>query len=168
MGDSTSDLQSLTDRIEKLEGQNRLLKRGGLTLLLLPLVLIVMGQARPSDTLEAHSFVLRDSSGIKRAELVMLNAHPTLRFFDTHGRTRIALDGSSDSPDFGSRIWMAGEDEKSRLSLGLVGKYPFVLVNDTEGFSSQLGNTPDLVGIRTGAASLIMSGKNGKVLWSAP
>jgi hypothetical protein len=127
-----------------------------------------MGQTRPTRTLDAQSFVLTDSSGIKRAELAMLNGYPSLRFLDARGKTRISLDGSSDAPNYGSRIWMAGDDEKSRLSLGLLGKYPFIMVNDAQGFSAQLGSTPDLVGIRTGAASLIMWGKQEKVLWSAP
>ena len=168
MDNSTSDFQLLAARVEKLENQNRWLKRAGLTLLLLPAAVLLMGQTGPTRTIEAQSFVLKDSAGHVRAALAMLDAHPTLRLFDAKGKIRIALDGSSESPDSGSRIWLAGEDDKSRLSLGLVGKYPFVLINDEQGFSAQLGSTPDVVGIRTGAASLIMWGKDGKVLWSAP
>jgi hypothetical protein len=77
---STPDLQSLVTRVDKLERQNRLFKRGGLALLLAAATLILMGQARPSDTLEAHGFVLRDSSGIKRAELAVLAGGPVLRY----------------------------------------------------------------------------------------
>ena len=122
-----------------------------------------MGQARPSRAIEAQSFVLRDSSGIKRAELAVVNGSPILRFFDAHGKTRIVLDESS-----GPRIELSGEEDRVRLSLGLIREEPHIFVNDAQGFSAQLGSTPDLVGIRTGAASLILWGKNDKVLWSAP
>jgi hypothetical protein len=45
---------------------------------------------------------------------------------------------------------------------------PYILLNDGQGFSSQLGATPDLVDVRTGAATLIFWGKDRKPLWSAP
>jgi hypothetical protein len=168
MDNLTPDFRSLAFRVEKLEKQNRLYRRGGLLLLLSTAALIVMGQMQPTRNLVAQSVVLTDSNGIKRAELSMVNGYPTLRFFDAEGKTRIALDASSESPNFGPRIWMASEDESSRLTLGLVGKYPFVLVKDGQGFSAQLGTTPDIIDVRTGAASLIMWGKDGKPLWLAP
>lgn len=91
MQTSTPDLQSLVTRVDKLERQNRLFKRGGLALLLAAATLILMGQARPSDTLEAHSFVLSDSSGIKRAELAVLAGGPDIRFFDAREKARTLL-----------------------------------------------------------------------------
>jgi hypothetical protein len=140
----TPDLQSLTVRIEKLERQNRLLKHGGLVLLLASMALIVMGQVGPPRTLDAQSFVLRDSAGIKRAELAVANASPSLRFFDAHGKTHIALEESSNSSAFGPRIELSGEEDKVRLSLGLIREEPHIIVNDAQGFSAQLGSTPDL------------------------
>jgi hypothetical protein len=80
----TSNLD-LTARVEKLEKQNRVLKRAGAIVLLLPFCVLIMGQARPSRTLEAQNFILTDSNGVKRAELAVLNAGPILRFFDTNG-----------------------------------------------------------------------------------
>ena len=62
---------------------------------------------------------------------------------------------------------------KSRVSLGLTSMGPFIVANDSEGFSAELGST-SLVTTRTGeqhkssAASLVLFGKDGKVLWSAP
>jgi hypothetical protein len=173
MRDSTSDLQSVTARIAKLEGQNRLLKRGGLTLLLLPLVLIVMGQARPSDALEAHSFVLRDSSGIKRAELAMAKEDAVLRFFDAKGlQTSSVMDGF---------VFLVDPEatkvapETGYIMLSMAKGDPDIIVRDSNGFNASLGVT-DSVTVRTGeqhkstAASLTLfgSGKDGKVLWSAP
>lgn len=168
MQTSNSDLQSLAARVEKLEKQNRLLKRAGLALLLIAAALVMMGEARPTRTLEAQSFIVRDSTGIKRLELGMDNASPTLRFFDTHGKTRIDLAESSNALASGPRIELSGEQDRVRLSLGLIREQPQIIVNDAQGFSAQLGSTPDLVNVRTGAASLIMWDKDGKVLWLAP
>jgi hypothetical protein len=167
MQSSTSDVQSLTARIEKLEKQNRIYKRVGLALLLLPAAVVAMGQARPNRTLEAQTFVVRDSTGTKRIELGMDDNSPMLRFSDAHGKTHIAL-VESDRSSLGPRIELSGEQDRVRLSLGLIREQPHIVVNDGQGFSAQLGSTPDLVDVRTGAASLILWDKDGKVLWLAP
>jgi hypothetical protein len=167
MQSSTSEFQYLAARIEKLEKQNRLFKRAALALLLLPAAIAVMGQVRPSRTLEAETFVVRDSTGTKRVELGMDDSSPTLRFFDARGKTRIAL-VESDRLSLGPRIELSGEQDRVRLSLGLIREQPHIVVNDGQGYSAQLGSTPDLVDVRTGAASLILWDKDGKVLWLAP
>ncbi len=113
MPNSTSDLSSLASRIEKLERQNRLFKRGGLVLLLSAATLIVMGQARPNRTMGADEFVLRDSSGKKWAALQMSQTepyeipeavppmkvpagpYPNLTFYGVNGEKRAVLGASS-------------------------------------------------------------------------
>jgi hypothetical protein len=175
MQNSTSDLTNLSARIEKLERQNRLFKRGGLALLLLPLALIVMGQARPSDTLEAHNFVLRDSGGTKRAELTMAKEDAVLRFFDSKGlQTSVVSDGL---------IFLVDPQHTKNLAPS-VGGYvmlsvgsgePDITVQDTQGFSAVLGVTDTVTSLtgehhESSAASLKLlgPGKNANVLWSAP
>jgi hypothetical protein len=89
MENSTSDLKTLATRVEALEQQNRLFKRAGLVLLLLPAALLVMGQAQPGRTLEAQNFVLTDANGTKRADLTVPSGNKEgagiLRFFDSAG-----------------------------------------------------------------------------------
>jgi hypothetical protein len=85
MESSTLDLSTLATRVEKLERQNRLFKRAALALLLLPAVMLVMGQARPTRTLEAQAFVLTDANGFKRADLSVPTDLPVLRFFNSAG-----------------------------------------------------------------------------------
>jgi hypothetical protein len=85
MQSSNSDFESLAARVEKLERQNRWFKRAALALLLLPATLLVMGQARPTRTLEAQAFVLTDANGIKRADLTVPTDVPVLRFFNSAG-----------------------------------------------------------------------------------
>ena len=45
MNNQTIELQAVVERLERIEKQNRILRRVGLALLLLPLALLVMGQA---------------------------------------------------------------------------------------------------------------------------
>ena len=85
MESQETGLQTLAARVEKLERQNRWLRLGGLSLLLLGVSIFVMAQAAPSRRIEAEDFVLKDSAGMKRAELSLLSANPVLRFFDPSG-----------------------------------------------------------------------------------
>jgi hypothetical protein len=222
-----SDFQLLAERVERLERQNRLLKRGGLAALVCAASLIAMGQARPNHAVEAQNYILTDASGHKRAELALESSSPvsspsaTLQFFDEKGDqtlflspTRLELGGQSDQ---GKNIVLDDAKGVARANLGLAGEQSFVLLNDakgvprlrvdldgdkpfivlqdakevprlglslldnepmiglsdTEGFEAVLGNT-SLITTSTGqhhqtsAASLVLFGKDGTVLWSAP
>lgn len=87
------ELNSLMERIEKVEKQNRRMKRTGVTAILLGSAFLVMGQTAPSGrTLEAQHFVLKDSTGSTRAELVTSGKlGPVLRLLDNKGSVRAAL-----------------------------------------------------------------------------
>ena len=60
---------SIEDRIARLERENRRLKVGALLGLLVIVAVFIMGQARPPRVLEAEAFVLRDSTGVRLAQL---------------------------------------------------------------------------------------------------
>jgi hypothetical protein len=185
MDSSPSELQSLSIRVETLERQNRLLKRAGFALILLPVCLAVMGQAGSERTIEAQDFVLRDPTGIKRAELSMGKYGPfstgtnaVLQFFNSKGQpTSIVNDGfvflvppenkkaaPVGSSPFGAYVMLSTRDEE-----------PDLVISDTQGFQAHLGVT-DTVTTRTGeqhkstAASVTLLGppKDNKVIWSAP
>ena len=225
MQNTTSDFHVLAARIERLEKQNRRLKRGGLAVLLAAASLIVMGQARPNTALGAQSFVLRDAGGGKRAELILESESPrstptpTLRFFDDKGNqtlflssTRLELAGQSDlgtniilddakgvaRADLGlsedqsfvllndakavprirmelnhgdPKIALQDAQELPRLGLVIVNDEPSIGLEDPQGFSAVFGSTAFLgpgSGRPTSAASLVLFGKNGDALWSAP
>jgi hypothetical protein len=83
----TSELQAITERLERLERQNHALKRAGIGALAIFGAALLMGQGAPAPrTVEAQKFVLRDSSGRVRADLSMLPGNPTLRLFDAEGK----------------------------------------------------------------------------------
>jgi hypothetical protein len=222
---STSDFDVLAARVERLEKQNRRLKRGALVVLLAAASVIVMGQARPVTAVGAQSFTLRDASGGKRAELVLESESPrstptpTLRFFDEKGNqtlllssTRLELAGQSDlgtniilddakgiaRADLGlaedqsfvllndakgvprirmelnhdqPKIALQDAQELPRLGLVIANGEPAVALDDAQGFSAVFGSTSLLgagAGRATSAASLVLFGKDGAALWSAP
>ena len=150
MESPTSDVQSLSARVEKLEKQNRLFKRAALTLLLLPAAFVVMGQAKPdrsidvdsikAKTIEAHLILLRDE------------------------------DGSSTLVRAGFINVATGD--KGIVSITTFGG-PSLTLTDDAGYETSAG-VSSLVTTQTGekhqtsAASLVLFGKDKTVLWSAP
>jgi hypothetical protein len=71
---STSDFTFLTSRVERLERQNRFYKRGAMLFLLSLIAFIAMGESRPSRTVEAEQFILRDTQGRQRLVIGTPNA----------------------------------------------------------------------------------------------
>jgi hypothetical protein len=80
-------------RLEKLEKQNRMLKRAGLTLLLFTGAIFWMGQTRVtvSKTVESRNFSLRDAKGKKKAELGITLGRPALQFYDDEDRVAVSV-----------------------------------------------------------------------------
>jgi hypothetical protein len=128
-----------------------------------------------------------------RAGLAVQNGTPGLDLFDESGSTQATLaarpTGSSlrlrnpagkeistlwvDSSVGGSSFNMSGSAGSLSVNLGEDAGGPGLEITDNEGFSTVLGRR-DLVVAGTGrkerkpAASLLLLGKNQKVLWSAP
>jgi hypothetical protein len=89
MNNLTLDLTSLAARVEKLELQNRWLKRGGVAVILLAVVLLSIGRARTSRTVEAERFLVKDVNGKVRAELaVSAEGLSAFRLYDLNGNER--------------------------------------------------------------------------------
>ena len=84
MAQQTLELSGLASRLERIEKENRWW-RTWIVSLLLPICLVVMGQAN-RRVVEAESFVLRDAAGIKRAELAMGQDNAALYFFGLRGQ----------------------------------------------------------------------------------
>lgn len=91
MESESQDLEAVLGRLEKVETENRRLKRWGLAFLSLIAAVVVMGQARPSRTLEAEQFVLKDPRARVRATLTILGDAPQLNLYDKTGMVRAGL-----------------------------------------------------------------------------
>jgi hypothetical protein len=80
-------LDAILGRLDKVERENRILKRFALVVLLLITAAVGMGQAPTGRTLEAERFVLKDQAGRMRAEIIMdASGTPSLDFFDEKGK----------------------------------------------------------------------------------
>jgi hypothetical protein len=103
-------------RIERLERQNRLFRRGILTCLIALMSVVLMAQtkhprkaasatttAAPAipEKIEAGSFILKDSTGKVRAELSMAGTGPTFKLRDESGVPQVTIslnDGTPEGP----------------------------------------------------------------------
>jgi hypothetical protein len=102
MNSQPNTFENFHDRILKLEKQNRRLKQCGVAVLIIPALVLVMGQApvTKQDTsikaIEATEFILRDSNGKVRARLSAdagrgKLSETTLEFFDNTGLSKLTL-----------------------------------------------------------------------------
>jgi hypothetical protein len=85
---SEATLDTLEKRLERVERENRRLKRIGSAVLLLFVAALIMGQARHirvPKVVEAERFILRDGSGNIRAELETIKGGSWLKFNSEEG-----------------------------------------------------------------------------------
>lgn len=196
MNSNQPGLEDLQERVVKLERQNRRFKRLGATALIVPALLLLLGQAPSKKTVEANEFVLRDAGGNVRIKLSMENhgggGTPRMVFLDAKGAANLELEGSVPgifgstvgiddeqgrrvstwfANEVGGALWVSDPNLKSSASVSLTPGN--VGVTDEAGFEASLG-TQDLVTPSTGetyktsAASLILFDKNKHVIWKAP
>ena len=108
----------LVQRLDRLERENRRLKRVGFLVAIGIAAAVLMGQARTAGrVVEAEKFLLRDPSGKPRAQLaVRADGTSGLALYARDGKPRAGLtvgaDGSA-SPRLNDR------DEKNRAVLGV-------------------------------------------------
>jgi hypothetical protein len=91
---TTPTLEMLQTRLERLERQNRIFRRGGLaTLLVAGAAALVAAQAPPKiQTMECERFSLKDAQGRERAWIGMAREGPVLRFLNDNGQERAGLE----------------------------------------------------------------------------
>ena len=96
-------------RLEKLERENRRMKKTGIVGIVFASVLFISGQAKTNKVVEANEFVLKDGNGKARARLSMFTLFrdpepatsaentlmqkdiPNLSFYDAEGHPRIFI-----------------------------------------------------------------------------
>jgi hypothetical protein len=181
----------LAKRLEKLERDNRRMKRAGIAILALIAGLMAVAATRPvPQKITAHEFDVLDSSGkvgitIGSRIVNVLDAHSGLPrlaignvspgvvgvwLFEGHGSRQVELPGNG-GPD----ISIFDTQGRPREKIGLVGGEPRITLDDTQGFRMDLGSTSTMTFATgtsqyTSAASIIMfgNGKKHQVIWQAP
>ena len=114
-------MNTLAKRLDRLEGENRRLRRMSLMLLLGAATMALMGQTpqhRPLRTLEAEEFLLRDSRGQVRASLgTSQNPSATaLQIYNGNGKPRTLLIVSGDGT---SSLEFMDTGDRVRVVLGI-------------------------------------------------
>jgi hypothetical protein len=178
----TSDMQSVLERLESLERQNRRLKQATAAafIALSSLVLmahctgpdaqshtLTMAQTTANTTLEANAFVLKDANGKIKGRLAMIEGFPKLCLYGS-GESNIEL---SVNPRGGPHL-VVMESERGIGSVAFLAS-DALKISDEKGFSSTLG-VSRTVTTRTGeehqtsAASLTLFNEKGNVIWQSP
>jgi hypothetical protein len=182
MHSETMELGELLSRLERLEKENRRVKRITATGLLILCCALFMGQSRPSKTIEAERFIVKDSSGKTRGEFGMDpgkagGATLTVGSLVEGGRGTpgekylVTLHG-------GDYAWinLRAADSREYINGRLndeTNEGALFSVTDGKDYEADIGNS-DLLSPHTGekhhtsAASVVLIGKDKKVLWSAP
>jgi hypothetical protein len=137
MDPEITDLHMMAQRLEKLEIQNRRLRQAGVLALVVLFSIVWMGQApRKLRPIEADRFILKDSGGKKRAELMMEEAGPGLVLYDISGQRIGRFGGVSN----GAGLSLQSVEGGSRLSLVSRPDGPYLLIFDSSGkFRTELG-----------------------------
>lgn len=91
---------TILQRVEKLERENRRLKRAGLLVLAVAAAIGILGVAAPvPQTLTARQLLLTDATGNTRVKLSAMEGNvPRLTFYDTQGRKLLTLQGGGSNP----------------------------------------------------------------------
>ena len=149
MSDS-QEKHPLEIRIEKLERQNRLFRRGMVTGLIALTSVALMAQTKhphkPAATtpagpaampekIEAGSFILKDSNGKIRAELSMTGLGPAFKLRDATGLPLVTLSVNDGSPS-GPLMLLSDPQQQASVSISVL-----------QGMGSQLsliGARPDI------------------------
>jgi len=128
---STSDLQSMSERIDGLEQRIRRRDRALIICVVLGIATsLLIAQAPSKRTVEAEQFILRGSQGQELASLDRSETGATLTLYDGHHRGRIALLSS----DAESGAAFLGTDGKSAASIEVNGdNRPVVSLSDGQG-----------------------------------
>lgn len=112
-----------------------------------------------------------DKGGVVQIEAA--SAGPPIDMKASPEEIRKAIQAGSSFTKPVASIRLGNDKDKSNLSLAVEGSEADLRIHDSSGFETVLGNT-DLVTERTGesrktsAASVVLFGKDSKVLWSAP
>ncbi|HET9253244.1 MAG TPA: hypothetical protein VFP58_14115 [Candidatus Eisenbacteria bacterium] len=133
-----TDQKSISNRLEKLERENRRLKVYGSVVLLGVAGALCMGlAAAPSKKLEAEVIVLKGSHGKAQMILGVGEEGPALTLVDREGKLRVNIDASADGP--GIDLLDAKESPRAQL---MVTEDQGPLLNFTDSKGAQVSLKP--------------------------
>ena len=164
-------IETLARRLDRLERENRLLKRAGVVALAVIAAVVLMGQALPGKVaklVEAERFLVRDTAGKPRATLGLLpDGSPSLNLIDKNGNIRMAVGLTpEDAPSL--NLYDKAETTRAVLATLSDGSPALVLFNKAGETQALLASNfpmkmhPDETPIRP-TSSLLLSDNVGNV-----
>ena len=190
MSNGTGEKELIESRVERLEKQNRRMKRGVLACLVAITSFGLMGQtqrkpARPPaapapvpapfvmpKNIEAESFVLKDANGHVRAELSMGGTGPSFKFRDQSGAALVTLSLNDDAPA-GPLLLLSDPHHHAGLSISVLdgAGSQLTLTGGRADIQAHIGVTPDGTtlalsdqdGFTTNIGSGVQPSKGGQV-----
>ena len=134
---STPTIAGLSERLDRLERENRRLKLAGILALAGISAVVLMGQARTGGkVVEAEKFLLRDARAKVRAELRADGDEPELVLLDRNENSRVRLRLEADGRP---ALVLYGKNNIPSATLGLLGDgWPALVLfgKDGEGSAS--------------------------------
>lgn len=91
--------EGVTERLERLERQNRAFKVAGSLTILGAAAALWLGVAAPSKSLETDMVIIKDASGTTRMILGMADDGPAITMLDEKGRLRANIGVTKDGPE---------------------------------------------------------------------
>jgi hypothetical protein len=165
MGPQPPSLEDIQDKLLKLEKQNRRFKQLGVLALVVPALMLVMGEATSKKTIEANEFVLKDSGNNVRARLSIHQPLdiPQLELFDEKGRPSVAFSGGMVSKDVsavqGGGISLYDSRGHERGSLIVNDTHAYLRFSDENGaLKSTIGE--NMIVVEDGAIVVRSEGKD--------
>jgi hypothetical protein len=161
----------LIERLERLERAHRRLKRFSLAALVIATALATIYATQPvSQKITAHQFDVVDDSGKVRATMGMGEGAPGVKLSDAQGKVR--AEWVLDTGGAGFVLYDAEGNPHEALNVTPEGE-PTMWLSNAEGFELHLGGLalamPSTGATQhTSAASIVMLGKDKKLIWRAP
>jgi hypothetical protein len=162
----TPNLNSLYARLEKLERQNRRMRRIGIAVFVLVVAVVTLGQTHSSSptVIEANEFRLTDAAGKVRGELSANSDSATFKLSDAQGHPTAMLSSTVDAtylwlmpPHSTSQVFLAAGPKAGMLVDGGAGRLrlradldeaspkdspgPSFIVEDNDGYSATIGRS---------------------------
>lgn len=173
MSELEFEREQILTRLEKLERQNRALKRGGVVVLLALVSVGLMAQTKPQTTpkkrttkpaaaapaapaepvlpknIEAESFTLKDANGKVRAELAMSGTGPALKLHDVNGSALVTISLNDSSPA-GPYVLLSDPQHKAGVTLSALENAgsQLLMTGDKSDAQAHIGVAPDGAGIQ--------------------
>jgi hypothetical protein len=160
MSEVIGDKDLILSRLERLEAQNRMWKRGAMVCVVVFASVGLMAQTQRKGTrasaataapapavpkkIEAESFILKDGNGRVRAELSMAGTGPSLKLRDESGAALVTLSLNDEAPG-GPFLLLSDPQHHGGLSMSVLGGAgsQLSLTGERADIQAHIGVTPD-------------------------